>query len=537
LEHSLQKMTAATNEKQLHHLSLELQKNVGTPTAIELKTIEKILQANLYAKLKDHVNHNSDLKYKEAINQLEGTKNQALQVWVNTQVGFYYYSYGQYLKALPYFLASSRILDQPTKLNLLDGCEVLKKNAYFFGTIKEYDKSISYLKTALKLSDPTSENYAALLNSIGNIYLAQNSLTLAEDYFTQTKKQANIHKHEVRYAKALGDIARVHIKQKKWLSAEALLLEDIALSEKNKSDRNIMFAKIQLGDLYLEKGDLEKAKSTLLQTRQYIASKNYLQSFDQEITTLLLEIAARQHDGTTELFLRKRLDTLKQQLATTDGDEAIKQMTWQIAKEKVQWQLEAEQAKVEKVAYEKWGLTLLCLTLILFVILVFIIYSHKLKLQKNQYNSNLIVFERDKIQSEKKLSEAQNSLTSYKVYLSEKNSQIANLENALNKTKHSSVASIEAKTGGIQQLLNSHLMTDQNWLLFKKAFINEQSDYYHQLMMHFPNLTESNLRILLLQKAGLNNQETANILGVTLDAVKKAKQRLRKKYPNTFDII
>ena len=53
---------------------------------------------------------------------------------------------------------------------------------------------------------------------------------------------------------------------------------------------------------------------------------------------------------------------------------------------------------------------------------------------------------------------------------------------------------------------------------------------------NFPNLTDSNLRIIFLQKLGLNNVETAQILGITTDAVKKAKQRLKKKYDN-FDSV
>ncbi|WP_326388049.1 hypothetical protein [Myroides odoratimimus] len=35
----------------------------------------------------------------------------------------------------------------------------------------------------------------------------------------------------------------------------------------------------------------------------------------------------------------------------------------------------------------------------------------------------------------------------------------------------------------------------------------------------------------------LTNQETANILGVTIDAVKKAKQRLKKKYEDDYSAL
>lgn len=50
-------------------------------------------------------------------------------------------------------------------------------------------------------------------------------------------------------------------------------------------------------------------------------------------------------------------------------------------------------------------------------------------------------------------------------------------------------------------------------------------------MNEFPEISEAALRIELVQKLGFTNAETARILGITVDAVKKSKQRLRKKHP------
>ena len=80
-------------------------------------------------------------------------------------------------------------------------------------------------------------------------------------------------------------------------------------------------------------------------------------------------------------------------------------------------------------------------------------------------------------------------------------------------------------------------MTEENWLLFKHAFIAEQQEFYNKIIQTLPGLTESNLRIILLQSLGLNNHEAANLLGVTSGAVKKSKQRLRKKYGDLYENI
>ena len=65
----------------------------------------------------------------------------------------------------------------------------------------------------------------------------------------------------------------------------------------------------------------------------------------------------------------------------------------------------------------------------------------------------------------------------------------------------------------------------------------QEKDFYNQLISDFPDFTESNLRIILLSKLGLSNQDVSSLLGVTIDAVKKAKQRLKKKIGSDYNSI
>ena len=78
-------------------------------------------------------------------------------------------------------------------------------------------------------------------------------------------------------------------------------------------------------------------------------------------------------------------------------------------------------------------------------------------------------------------------------------------------------------------------MTDENWLMFKNSFIKEEPQLYNYIKTNFSDLSESNLRIVLLHKIGLKNQEIANLLGITIHGVKKAKQRLRLKYGESIE--
>ncbi|MNL46241.1 hypothetical protein D3C87_1689360 [compost metagenome] len=135
----------------------------------------------------------------------------------------------------------------------------------------------------------------------------------------------------------------------------------------------------------------------------------------------------------------------------------------------------------------------------------------------------------EKYLSDQKLMEANNNLSSFTIYLKEKNEYIANLKDEIETVKQTSFSVIENERGQLQALLESHLMTEDKWSLFKEAFVKEYPLFYNDILRKFPELTESNLRFIFLGKLGLKNNEISNLLGVTEDAVKKAKQRLKKK--------
>lgn len=503
----------------------------------ELIILQKVFLGDLYSKQLDSLNHESSKLYEDAALLAASTKNKTLQIWVYTQTGFYFYSYNQYEKALPFFLKASRLIDNISDKYLIESIEVLKKNAYFFGTILEHEKSINYLNRALNLTTANCKDHATLLNNIGNCYYDINELGKAKYYHLKAQKSALKAKDTLRYAKVLGDFARINIKQKNWKKAEELLHEDISLSEQVGNDRNTMFARLQLGKMYWEKADIGKAYNTLKKVRQYAGSKSYLKGFEYEAAELLLQIAINRNNTAEELFLRRSLDTLGKIIKPAEGKEAISKVSLKTQKENILWELEAEKAKVEKASILRLLWTIISILLLAGVILIYFYNKRRLKLQNSEFERKLLTFQYEKIESEKKLSDTNKSIEAYKVYLTEKNRQIEKLETVIQKDRNHPSKLIKEQTDELQQLLSSHLMTHENWLTFKQTFINEQPKYYNTLLNCFPELTESNLRILLLHKAGLNNQEAAKITGVTIDAVKKAKQRLRKKYGETIEIF
>ncbi|MCP1996393.1 tetratricopeptide repeat protein [Flavobacterium sp. HSC-61S13] len=501
-----------------------------------LKIIHQVLVAEKYSKTLDQSNTQIELLYITACKAAKALNQHGLNIWVQTHIGFYYYRNGQLSKALPYFLFSSQSIDVDAS-NLIEPAEVLKRNAFFFGYIEDYKKAENYLTEALKHSHKDSKIYIEILNNLGMNYFRQNQLIKAEESYLSARKLALNNGQEILYAKTLGELAKICISRNDYIKAKTLYLEDIAISKKNNSDRNTMYAQVQLGKIYLEEGQLDSTYLHLQAAKNYVIAKPYLASTEFEINQLLVDWAVLNKDVKAELQFRRSADSLRAIIAKTDGQVVVDQLNIQAQKDKIKSQLESEKNKLEKASLVRNTWISISVLLFIIALLLLLIYRRKLKSQGLAFERNILLLQLEKIQSDNKLHETQTTLSSYQVYLSEKNEQLTKLEKEFKKLKSLPRINAKIKENNLQKLLDSHLMTKDNWLEFKKLFIAEQTDYYDYLMENFPGLTEANLRIILLQKMGLKNLETAQILGVTIEAVKKSKQRLKKRYEENYSEI
>ena len=147
------------------------------------------------------------------------------------------------------------------------------------------------------------------------------------------------------------------------------------------------------------------------------------------------------------------------------------------------------------------------------------------------------MYEDMKRRNEQKLLDANKTLDAQIDFLKEKNIQIQKLREEIENFKESGSTFVEKDRSKLHDLLKSHLMTEENWLNFRREFEKEHPTFYKILQKDFPEITTSNLRIILLQKLGFTNSETAALLGITVEAVKKSKQRLKHKLGAKYDVL
>ncbi len=81
----------------------------------------------------------------------------------------------------------------------------------------------------------------------------------------------------------------------------------------------------------------------------------------------------------------------------------------------------------------------------------------------------------------------------------------------------------------IFKLVESSLSKETDWDAFKLKFKELSPNFIGQLLVDHPDLSKSEIRLLILLKIGYSQKEIANILNIAPDSVKKAKSRVRKK--------
>lgn len=467
----------------------------------------------------------SDKYYLKALDLEKNYNYQNVSAWVKVMYGFYLYRCLKASEALPLLLEGEKGLEEIPKDLALDLAHTYKKLGYFFGTLGDYSAGIKYLELGRQQEGISPKFKAEILDNLGLLTLKSGGDTVeAMKNFEIAQNLALSEKDSLRYAKTLGNQARVYEGRGDYQKALSLLEKDLEISKSLGNNKNTIFALMMRIRLRISMGANQEVKKMIRDTEQL------LEGTDDKKTILELEehklnLAIQNHDLKQELKARRRIEQLQDSLRFLDGDPVLSQLKFMADRQKYADKLSLAQALIKKKRAE----TRLWVILSLFVlVLFFFIYNafrYRSRKRMREYEYQLLNLKYTKAELDKELMSSKSQIDEYMVYLRRNNEQIDLLSSML---EERGAASIKDRDE-LKILLQSHLITDEKWQEFKLLLTREFPNLLQDIQAKFPDLTESNLRVIVLMKLGLNNREVANVLGVTPDAIKKSMQRLKKK--------
>jgi tetratricopeptide (TPR) repeat protein len=282
-----------------------------------------------------------------------------------------------------------------------------------------------------------------------------------------------------------------------------------------------------IGKVLFQKGDLQKSKEYLKKSLEFSATEPNLES-ESDAYMKLSEIAEKQGDIASSLQYLKKYLLLKDILFDKKTDEKITRLTLEYEFEQ---KLKENRQKMELAELRSHRKEIIYLFIIVTIIGILISLFLLYRLQRNKARRKhleeiAIRLEKEKISEE--LDYKNKELATNVLYLLKKNEFIAaisnKLEQVLDKVKEDDARSLRSIITELEKTKE-----DDTWQEFELRFKEVHTQFYNRLSHQFPDLTAQDLRLCAFLRLNMTNKEIAAITYQSLESLKTARYRLRKK--------
>ena len=138
-------------------------------------------------------------------------------------------------------------------------------------------------------------------------------------------------------------------------------------------------------------------------------------------------------------------------------------------------------------------------------------------------------------QAKKEQSEYKKNLADLTQILLDKNTRILALETQSSESP-AAAKPISLPSDYEGDLLNQTILTDSDWSAFKSWFEKAHPGFLQRLRKSFSAITDAEERLFLFIKLNLHTKESANILGISVNSVKRTRNRLRHRLELTEEV-
>lgn len=352
-------------------------------------------------------------------------------------------------------------------------CESILGKMYY--EQKNYNKSLEYASSAMAIRKALGDQagLSGSYNNIAAIHMALKQWDKALDGFTEslriTEDGRQIPIIKQNMANCLGRLGR-------YQEAATLLHEVIDSARQRNEQMIVTRGYLSLSGLYKQKGD-------------YPAALEYYEKYKQYNDTLY----------------------------TYEKEKAIGEL--QIKYETGKKEAEIARLNSEKKVDNTRKTLYLSISVFIVVIAVLVI-----SILSGRNKKNRLILEKVRLELEANSRE----LYHFTENVISKNKLIEELELQL-KDKEKLTAT-ETNKEQLSELYQLKILTEDDWQNFKKLFDKVYPGLINRLREQYPELAPAEERQFLLTKLIIDNKESANMLGISVDSVKKNRYRLKKRF-------
>jgi len=440
----------------------------------------------------------------------------------------------------------------------------LMKIGVVFFELGEYSIAKEYLKRALKIAEETDNwrNGILTLTELGNLENTFNESDSAAYYYQKAIDWSLAENSMHSIPSLLSTIGDIYKDQEKLSEAFEIQKRGVEISDSLNNSMFAIYGIIQLSVIKRMMGDFEEAIRMLDEASDKMSelsiknpsrfnyssllAENYLQLGNyQEASRIAEEFYAQAKENSNWLHIRDALNILiaakieqglyrdvveAQQLLIQANDSIVNQESLRNLQEfdakynlsRKEQEIALLEAENQKKAAEKAILIIVVISILFIAFLI--IRSQLLKNQKTK-----IRYENEELkrrQLEQDLEFKNKQMVTQSLNILQKKELMLDMKDKVEKFKE------EGSVRELSKLSNQidySFTLDKDWEDFKLYFEEVHVNFYNALKVNYEKLTPNELKLSALIKLNLSIKETASILGISPDSVKKARYRLRKK--------
>ena len=420
---------------------------------------------------------------------------------------------------------------------------------YYYHRLGNEPRAIEFLLKALTIFEtiPDNRQIAVCNNNVGVIYLSQDDTKAALLHFNKALSSWTNQGYKSGIARALGNIADVYETEKNDSLALQYYQRSLAINEEINDKSAVSNIYNAMGEIYFRSQNYDESFRYQQQALQLAIETGSI-NLQSGIYTALSDLYLIRNNPSQALFhaeraleIGKKINskrniadsyhqlskvyaaaknytkayefqslyvTLNDSMKSSESLSNIEKMKANYELDKKELEIKALNIEMSVKIIRRNSFIVACLALLVI---------------------GALVYHRQRLIMKKRLESKKQLLDFYTHNLREKSEMLDKISEDLETLKQKSVEE-DTEIDKFNKILHAAILTDEDWENFKKAFEEVYPRFFAKLRYHYPDITVSELRLSALIKLKLSLKESASMLGISPESIKKSRYRLRKKF-------
>lgn len=389
---------------------------------------------------------------------------------------------------------------------------------------KRYEEAKVQFRLASDGKEWSNNQRIGILNTFGLIFRDQNNSDSARYYFQRGLEMAQRTKDIPWTGVISGNLGHLYYLEGNLDKAYEMCEIDFSISVRYNQYGSALNAGYLLIKMDLDRNRLGTAEKRMAFMDSLVETLEYNMSNSRVVydARTLMYQAQGNYKAAFESY--RIAELYRDTLSKLSAEENLKRTQFQIDFEQKQAELTILQ---ERKKFDEFVIgSLIVLTGLIIFFFVWAIRSIQKRRKRERELSEL---QRERVKRD--LENTEREMRQMLSNLIEKNELIEQLTTEIEEFNQGAPAPVsEERLKMMDKLQSFTLLTDDDWLEFKKLFERLNPDFFHKVMTHSPDLTNAEIRLITLIKLNLSNLEMSRALGISPDSVRKTSLRLRKKW-------